>query len=191
MKFLDWVKRLLGEKRSFHLQAGRLAARRFTEFKTTYFGKTQAFECTLAERSTGKVVLIYEILKPMTFTGITFPSGSRSFGYFWEKRNYNVYHWKDTIGRTIVFYINIAKNTIILEDKVLWDDLIVDLEVFPDGRKPLILDEDEVPETIDAGDRKLIDTAKQHILTEIREITKELEERTDRIITRYKLQPQS
>ena len=164
-----------------------MVPRKFTEYKTTYFGRTLAFECTLAERSPGEVVIIYEISKPMTFTGITFSSGSKSFGYFWEKRNYNVYHWKDKIGKTIMLYFNIAKNTTIFEDKVMWNDLIVDLEVFPDGRKPLILDEDEVPITINASDRKLIDTTKHHLQSQIQELTKELEMRTDGIIARQKL----
>lgn len=142
------------------------------------------------EKSSGEVVIVYEISKSMTFTGITFPPGSKSYGYFWEQRNYNVYHWKDTIGKTIMLYFNIAKNTTILEDKVLWNDLIVDLEAFPNGREPLILDEDEVPETIDVSDRKLIDTTKVHILSRIQELTKEIEARTDKIIARHKLQVQ-
>lgn len=89
-----------------------------------------------------------------------------------------------------MLYFNIAKNTTILEDKVLWNDLIVDLEAFPNGREPLILDEDEVPETIDVSDRKLIDTTKVHILSRIQELTKEIEARTDKIIARHKLQVQ-
>jgi predicted RNA-binding protein associated with RNAse of E/G family len=165
-----------------------LAPQKFTEYKTTYFGKTQAFECTLAEKLPGEVVIAYEISKPMTFTGVTFPSGSKSHCYFWEQRNYNVYHWKNTMGKTIMFYFNIAKNTRILEDKVNWDDLIVDLEAFPDGREPMILDEDEVPNTISTDDRRLIDKTKAHILSHIRELTSELEMRTDKIIERRRLQ---
>lgn len=163
-----------------------LASQRFTEYKTTYFGKTLAFECTLAEQSPGEVVIVYEISKPMKFIDITFPLGSRSFGYFWEHKNYNVYHWKDPLGKTIVFYFNIAKNTRILEDRVLWDDLIVDIEAFPEGGKVLVLDEDEIPKTIAPDDRKLIDSTRELILSQIVQLTSGIEARTESILSKQK-----
>jgi protein associated with RNAse G/E len=160
-----------------------LTSQKFTEYKTTYLGKTNVFECTLAERSAGEVVIVYEIPRPMIFAGMTFPLGSRSFGYFWEQRNYNVYHWKDPNQKTIGSYFNIAKDTRILEDKVLWNDLVVDVVVYPDGSEPLVLDEDEVPKSIDPSDREIIDSTKQLILSQAGDLTQELKTRTEKILS--------
>jgi protein associated with RNAse G/E len=109
---------------------------KFTEYKRTYFGETKIFQCRLVERKEDEeVVLLYEITAPAKFVDINFPEGSKSYGYFWADKNYNVYHWVDLRNKTILFYFNISKDTRILQSSVEWKDMIVDIAAFPSGKK--------------------------------------------------------
>jgi uncharacterized protein len=156
----------------------------FTEFKKTYFGETKVFECRLIERKRDEVVILYQISAPAKFVGVSFHSGSKSYGYYWTKRNYNIYHWVDNHKKTIVFYFNISRNTKILERSVEWNDMIVDVAVFPDG-KTMILDEDEIPKNMDSNDLKLIENTKHEIFSSLEEIVTQLEERTRSFVRNF------
>ena len=123
-------KRLLGGGNALPEQT----LERFTEYKRTYFGEVKTFECSLAERSLDHLVITFEISQPMEFVNIRFEPGCVSYGYYWEDRDYNVYHWKDGYGRTLLYYFNIARDTRIGTNRVDWVDLIVDVAVRPDGR---------------------------------------------------------
>jgi protein associated with RNAse G/E len=155
--------------------------KKFIECKRTYFEEKKVFECYLVEKRSSEVVLIYEISAPMEFLGINFLPGSRSFGYFWTEKNYNVYHWIDSNDKTIVFYFNISKDTNIFENSVEWKDMIVDIVAFPNG-KTLTVDQDEVPKTITADDLTIIEKTNREILSDLKKITSELDARTSNII---------
>jgi uncharacterized protein len=157
---------------------------KFTEYKRTYFGETKVFECHLAERKANEIVIIYEISAPVRFVGLSFLPRSRSYGYFWTERNYNVYHWIGLDDRTIVFYFNISKDTKILKNSVEWQDLVVDIVAFPDG-KTTIIDEDEIPKSMDAVDLAIIEKTKNEIFSNLKEITTEIEIRTSGFIRNF------
>jgi len=112
----------------------------FTEFKRTYFGDTKRFDCKLLEKDEGEVVVLFRLERKMQFLGMNLDRESISIGYFWEDRNYNVYHWIDSIGSTRMYYFNIAKDTRIGPDGVEWLDLIVDVACREPDFKPLVLD---------------------------------------------------
>jgi protein associated with RNAse G/E len=169
-------KRLLATIACFILSYLTLT-RKFTEYKRTYFGETKVFECRLVEKKAREVVILYEMPSSTTFAGITFHTGSKSFGYFWTNRNYNAYHWKDANGKTIIIYFNISKDTKIFQNKVAWKDMIVDIVYFPNGEIS-VLDESEIPSNIDPHDLKLIERTKEEFLSYREEITSELEKRT-------------
>ena len=147
------------------------------------------FDCILAEKTDRDLVLIYQIPKQMTFAGVNFPPESRSFGYYWKDRNYNVYHWKDPKGSTIFSYFNISKDTKIHDDNVEWVDLIVDIAFHPDGRVE-ILDENEIPENMNHDDLSLIRRTQSEILGNMGRLFRELEERTSLIMRREETRKQ-
>ncbi len=147
------------------------------------------FDCILAEKTDRDIVLIYQIPKRMAFAGVNFPRGSRSFGYYWKVRNYNVYHWKDPKGSTIFSYFNISKDMKIHDDSVEWVDLIVDIVFHPDGRVE-ILDENEIPENMNHDDLSLIRRTQSEILGNMGRLFRELEKRTSLIMRREETRKQ-
>jgi protein associated with RNAse G/E len=155
----------------------------FAEIKKTYFGETKIFDCNLVSYNYAKGELIISFVpdRPMTFVGVKFPVGSISYGYYWENRNYNVYHWKGANGDTLLFYFNISRDTRIENSCVTWLDLIVDIAIKPQS-SPLILDEDEIPKEIAPTDFEIIEKTRQEILKGIDGIVEELESKTARFL---------
>ena len=138
------------------------------------------FDCSLVSRNGKEIVLAYAPLKPMKFIGIDFPVGSISYGYFWEDRNYNVYHWKDQKGDTLLYYFNISRDTAFGKDRVDWVDLIVDVAAIPNS-PPRILDLEEVPTDMPIEDVAVIGETTKHIVSSIDGLTCELEQKTTEI----------
>jgi predicted RNA-binding protein associated with RNAse of E/G family len=101
---------------------------------------------------------------------------ARSFGYFWFDRPYNVYHWLHA-GATLGYYINIGRFRSLSDSELVWDDYAVDILAFPDGTVE-VLDEDEVPETIDPPIREFITEAKSRVLAELDAIIDSVERET-------------
>lgn len=155
----------------------------YTEYKVTYFGETKVFDCSLLEKEKGELVLLYKPSRPMNFAGINFDEDSISFGYYWQGRYYNVYHWKDKNGKTLLYYFNVSKETKIDEKSVRWVDLIVDVELIP-GRHPNVLDEDEVPRDFSESDASIVRKTRDHILQNIVDMTRNLETRTNELFRR-------
>lgn len=112
------------------------------EIKHTLAGDRQEFVCQLLERSAGRAVLLYPIVHARRVADVLIPANSTTYAYYWTDRPYNVYHWVDEEGRTIAFYINLAREVVIRQDAVEWYDLAVDLLITPDGAIR-ILDEDD------------------------------------------------
>ena len=149
----------------------------YIEIKNTYFGEKKEFNCTLASKTNDELVIIFQISEEMKFLETNFPSWSKSFGYYWKEKNYNVYHWKDPSGKTLLFYFNIAKNTEILENSVTWQDLIVDLVVYPDGKR-VVLDQEEIPKDMSKEDRSIVEKTLKEIFENASSITEEIESKT-------------
>ena len=115
------------------------------EVKRTLDGARREFRCRVLTRSAGHVVLLYVSPKEAAVHGLRLPKATLTFGYFWEDRPFNVYHWLHPAGRTIAFYFNLAAETHLSDDQLEWLDLVVDVMATPDGRV-VVLDEDELNE---------------------------------------------
>jgi Protein of unknown function (DUF402) len=157
----------------------------FTEYKRTYFGETKVFNCTLVwqDPSRKELVVSYEPSSEVHFLGLEFPKGSLSYGYYWEDRNYNVYHWKQKNGETMLFYFNVSRDTRILPSSVTWLDLIVDIAVKDSNSPAQVLDEDEIPSSMSLSDLAIIKNVKGEVLSNLYSILRELESRTERFHT--------
>lgn len=141
-------------------------AEQILEIKHKLNGSRHEFNCQTLEKSPGYVVMLYRLEKPISIEDQHFVAGTLSLGYFWDDRNYNVYHWVTPQGESQAVYVNIADNTTITHDIVEWRDLILDLLITPDGRCQL-LDEDELPEDLSEELSQLIwkqteDLQQQH-----------------------------
>lgn len=153
------------------------------EYKDVLTGTPKTFDCELLEKADGQAIVIYRLQRETVVEGIKMPQGTISYGYFWEQRNYNVYHFVDKNGRTLGFYFNISDSTQISDEQIYWRDLVVDLLVEPEGSFR-ILDEHELPVDISRDLLQLIVRVRDQIVDRIVEITEEVEEKTKRLTRR-------
>jgi len=106
--------------------------------------------------------------------------GTVTVGHFWTDRPYNVYHWLDG-GRTIAFYVNIATDTTIDAIAIAYRDLVIDVLIRPSGAIE-ILDEEELPPTIEPRYRLAIAKAIETCVTEGRRLAAEIERETRAVL---------
>ncbi len=151
------------------------------EIKHKLNGSKHEFMCQTLEKSAEHVVVLYRLEQPITVEDQHFAAGTLSLGYFWEDRNYNVYHWIAPSGESQAVYVNIADNTEITADIVEWRDLIIDLLITPDGRCQ-ILDEDELPDDLPPELDALISTETDKLVARQQQLLQEIEQRTTALL---------
>lgn len=147
------------------------------EYKAVLVGEPKIFPCQLLERSAGRAVVVYRLRRAVQVEDIRMPMGAVSYGYFWETRNYNVYHFVDDARQTLGLYFNIGDSTRISKKQIYWRDLVVDILVTPDGRSR-VLDQHELPTDLSPPLRRLIFDTRDYILERVTELTAEIEEQT-------------
>lgn len=149
------------------------------EVKRTLDGKIVEYpaEPLLIEPG-ARAVLLSRIEEPEVVAGgrMTLAPGTLSIGYFWFDRPYNVYHWLYD-GKTLVHYVNIGRLDSLRDGVLLWDDHAVDVLAFPDGRVEVI-DEDEIPDTLDVPARTAISEATSLVLADLDAIVGDVEAET-------------
>lgn len=138
------------------------------EIKRTLDGKIVEYptEPLVIERGV-RTVLLCRIHEAEVVAGgrMTLESGTLSVGYFWCDRPYNVYHWLYG-GRTLLHYVNIGRFVSLGADALIWDDYAVDVLAYPGGVVEVI-DQDEIPDTVDDATRAFIRDATAAVLGEI------------------------
>lgn len=137
--------------------------RSIEEYKEVLAGEPQTFQCELLEQGAGRAVVIYRLQKEVVVADVRLPQGTVSFGYFWEARNYNLYHFVTAEGDTLALYFNISDSTRISAEQIYWRDLVVDILATPDGACR-VLDEDEIPDDIPENLKRLIINTREDIL---------------------------
>lgn len=152
-------------------------ARSIVEVKETLAGETHRFNCSLVERSETELVTLYVVPGKVVLDGINIPPKTRSFGYFWESRPYNAYHFVTPQGKTLALYCNISDNTRIDRSVVTWRDLVVDVLIFPDGSGQQ-LDWDQLPEGLPETLVNHIQDVAAQLVGNARNLLSELEQRT-------------
>jgi predicted RNA-binding protein associated with RNAse of E/G family len=154
-----------------------------TERKTRLNGSVVEYACeTLALEAGRRAVVRYisERDRPLEGTDLVLRKGTVTVGHFWTDRPYNVYHWLDG-GRTIALYVNIATDTTIEPEAIAYRDLVVDVLIRPSGAIE-ILDEDELPPSIEPRYRLAIAKAIETCVTEGRRLSAEIERETRAVL---------
>jgi uncharacterized protein len=145
------------------------------EIKRRFSGQTKEFNCRVLSRDGTHLVVLFIARVEMNVHGVALPAGTATFGHFWSDRPYNVYHWLDpNDGGTIGYYVNLAAGTVISDDRLEWNDLIVDVLVSRDGQAT-VLDEHEIPPDLAAPEREHIAAAQARVLAELPQLRSELE----------------
>ncbi|MGE6551813.1 DUF402 domain-containing protein [Bacillus mycoides] len=154
------------------------------ERKIRYDATTVDHACLLIEAEPEKIILYHEVQYSFTMvandTKLTIPKGSYTIAYYWEKRPYNLYVWRDQNGSYIGSYFNIVKNTYITDQVVSFKDLILDIMVLSNGEF-FILDEDELPEPLEHFEDGYVVEALHIVLNTIQELLPTIILETDTI----------
>jgi predicted RNA-binding protein associated with RNAse of E/G family len=150
-----------------------------TERKTRLDGSVSEYACEPLRIEPGKraaVRFVSDRERAIEGTDLVLGAGTVTIGHFWVDRPYNVYHWRDG-EKTIALYVSIADETTI-EDRVInYTDLVVDVLLRPFGAIE-ILDEDELPPTLEPRHRLAIAKALETCITEPRRLVSEIERET-------------
>jgi predicted RNA-binding protein associated with RNAse of E/G family len=147
------------------------------EIKETLAGVRHTFRCRAIARRPGEAVVLFVLPADRTVADLRLPAGTVTFGYFWEDRPYNVYHWMTPGGATVALYVNLADRTRIDDGSLSFRDLTVDI-LLPPGSPPRVLDEDELPRDLDADTRSQIDAGRALVLESAPALGQEIEARS-------------
>ncbi len=144
------------------------------ELKRTLSGVEKRFECLKLAGDDQHVVVLWVAKEAMHVHGVDLPAGTISFGHFWSDRFYNVYHWVNSTQQTVGLYFNIADQTRISADRLEWRDLVIDVLAMPSGRLQ-VLDEDELPATLEPDVAAHLAAGKAAILDAPASVIREVE----------------
>lgn len=91
----------------------------------------------------------------MDYFGIVFAKGDRFLERYFSNRWYNIYELHDKNDGTLKgWYCNVTRPAVISDGVIAYEDLALDLLVYPDGSQ-LVLDEDEFDELdLDVDEKK-------------------------------------
>ena len=142
--------------------------------KRTLAGGERTYPCTALDMTPGRAVIRYQSAASRRIADVDLPAGTVTFAYSWADRPYNVYHWLDPRGQTLAYYFNLSGPAQITPERVIWDDLEVDVLVTPDQRVQ-VLDEDRLPAALAADRRAEIAAAQARVLADQTAVVAEIE----------------
>src|SRR5207247_8140850 len=154
-----------------------------TERKTRLYGSVVEYACEALVVEPGRRAVVRYVAdqdRPLAGTDLVLRKGTVTVGHFWTDRPYNVYHWLDG-GRTVALYLSIATDTTIEPTLIAYRDLVVDVLIRPSGALE-ILDEDELPPSIEPRYRLAIAKALETSVTEGRRLMAEIERETRAVL---------
>lgn len=140
------------------------------ERKIRYDSTVVEHTCIQLKVKNKNVVLFHKVLNSFTMitneNKLTIPKGSYTLAYYWKDKPFNLYIWRDNNGNYLGSYFNIVKNTCITDKLVSFEDLIIDIMVFPNGNY-FILDEDELPEPLDQFENGFVQQALNSLINSL------------------------
>ena len=154
-----------------------------TERKTRLDGSVVEYACEALVVEPGRRAVVRYVAeqdRPLEGTDLVLRKGTVTVGHFWIDRPYNVYHWLER-GRTVALYVSIATDTTIEPGTIGYRDLVVDVLIRPSGALE-ILDEEELPPSIESRYRIAIAKALETCVTEARRLTAEIERETRAVL---------
>jgi uncharacterized protein len=144
------------------------------EVKRTLAGGVLTFPCAAVEMTPSRAVLFYRSRKRRRIGRLHLPPDTITLAYFWADRPYNVYHWLSPSGDTLGWYFNLSSPARIVDARVEWDDLEVDVLVTPPALETEVLDEDVLPSTLTAPQRDAIAAARRRVFRDYAAVVGEL-----------------
>lgn len=150
------------------------------ERKIRYDSSLVEYRCKLLEVQSEQHVLFHQIETPFTMLTnkgeLTITKGCYTIAYYWKDRPYNVYIWRDSNGNYLGAYLNIVKNTTFTDQYVVFEDLILDILVFPNGDY-VILDEEELLEPLEQFEGGEVQNVLHRLTQQLAHIISEVKSR--------------
>jgi len=138
------------------------------ETKFSLTGETTNYLCELLHFEKGFGILRYIIDREYDIYGVKLSPGDETIALYWEDRLYTLYIWHRKASSQPIYYFNIADRVSLTPDEFIWRDLVVDILV--DERGVHVLDEHELPASLDPLLSRSIQTAKSLLLNDHRAI---------------------
>lgn len=120
------------------------------ETKRHLDGREETFACDALAVSPRLALVIFHHRAARDVGGFHFPAGSRTFGFFWPGRHYNLYRITGPDGSPIAYRFDVVDHVRVRDGHVTFTDLLLDLWL-PPGGPPRVEDEDEVEAATAAG----------------------------------------
>ena len=154
------------------------------EVKRSLLGGEVTYNCELVALSGNFGILKYELDREWRVGNLSLPPGAVSYGLYWVDRPYTLYLWFDNGREPVAYYFNLADSVSLSAQQFVWRDLVVDILVWPTG-KVEVLDESELPESLDRKLTQYIESSKELVLQSYKSIIKE----ADTMLSRYVHKP--
>ena len=140
------------------------ATRKFCKEKKRLLSGTEVtYDCELVALSDRLGILKYSIDQQWQVGSLILRPGTVTYGFYWPDRSYVLYKWLSEDGDVLGDYFNIADSVMLSAQEFSWRDLVVDILVLTTGQIE-VLDEDEMPESLDEELRDYIESVKQMLL---------------------------
>ena len=133
------------------------------ERKKYLLGDEIVYPCELIALRDDFGILKYLVNRQHKVGSLIIPPETISYAFYWTDRPYVLYNWFNKDSQAIGYYFNIADSVSLSAYEFSWRDLIVDILILPAGQIE-ILDEDEIPASLDPEMKKHIESVKQFIL---------------------------
>ena len=133
------------------------------ERKKYLLGDEIVYPCELIALRDEFGILKYLVDRQHKVGSLIIPPDTISYALYWTDRPYVLYSWFNRDGQVIGHYFNVADSVSLLAYEFSWRDLIVDILILPAGQIE-ILDEDEIPASLDPEMKKHIESVKQLLL---------------------------
>jgi predicted RNA-binding protein associated with RNAse of E/G family len=122
----------------------------FRELKRTIHGEERIFDCDALAVTPSVAIVRYVFTHQLRVRDRTFEPGGWTEGFFWRRRNYNLYHIVSRDGEPIADRFDVIDHVRISPHGVRYDDLLLDIWRYPDG-STRVEDEDELQAAIAVG----------------------------------------
>jgi hypothetical protein len=142
------------------------------EKKTALSGRVDLFTCELLflERDFG--ILKYVVDREYRVHNSTLLPGDITYGFYWSSRPYTLYVWPRK-GAGAIYYFNVADSITLSHREFAWRDLVVDVVVESD-LNAVVLDENELPDSLSPELRTAIFSGRDTVLNTYRRIIEEV-----------------
>ena len=156
------------------------------EIKRNLDGRVLRFECELLYRDAGRAVLHYVSPTGYEFAEVQLEAGCHTTALYRVGQPYVFWRITAPDGTLHGHYLHLAENIRIKDKGVTWDDLAVDVWVWPDGRHA-VWDEDELRAfhergLVSAEKVATIEGVKREVVGRLAEVVAEAEAELRRVV---------